>query len=379
MIVELHIIQNFAPSNLNRDDSNAPKDCEFGGYRRARISSQCIKRSVRWHPAFQKAVRGAGGDFGLRTKRVIGKVADLLVEKHSKNPEESQMIAEKIVTMLGIKRDDKKPEKTSILLFLGENELTDIAAIAAKNWEVIKAKEIGKEAEATLKKELKSLVGDERIKAGSYAADIALFGRMVADKNVKNMNVDAACQVAHAISTHQVKMKMDYFTAVDDLLKEEESGSDMIGVVEFNSSCFYRYSAIDLNKLNENLGFNSDLLAATVKGYIDASVKAVPTGKQNSMAAQNPPGYVRVLVRQDGFPWSLANAFQKPVYATRENGSLEEVSIVELEKYLTRLKSAYGESSIVCDAMFNLYAEKMGSLDQLLETVGASLDKEAAA
>ncbi len=379
MIVELHIIQNFAPSNLNRDDSNAPKDCEFGGYRRSRISSQCIKRSVRWHPAFQNAVREAGGDFGLRTKRVIGKVAEILVEKHGKNPVESQVIAEKIVTLLGVKRDDKKPEKTSILLFLGENELSDIAAIAAKNWDAVKVKEIGKEVESALKKELRSLVGDERIKSGSYAADIALFGRMVADKNVKNMGVDAACQVAHALSTHKVEMEMDYFTAVDDLLPDEESGSDMIGIVEFNSSCFYRYSAIDLNKLNENLGFNSDLLTATVKGYIDASVKAVPTGKQNSMAAQNPPGYVRVLLRQNGFPWSLANAFQKPVYASRENGSLEEVSIAALEKYLTRLKSVYGESSIACDALFNLYAENTGSLEQLLNTVSASLSKEATA
>jgi CRISPR system Cascade subunit CasC len=45
MIVELHMLQNFAPSCLNRDDTNSPKECEFGGYRRARISSQCIKES----------------------------------------------------------------------------------------------------------------------------------------------------------------------------------------------------------------------------------------------------------------------------------------------------------------------------------------------
>ena len=45
MKVELHILQNFAPSCLNRDDTNTPKDCEFGGVRRARISSQCIKRA----------------------------------------------------------------------------------------------------------------------------------------------------------------------------------------------------------------------------------------------------------------------------------------------------------------------------------------------
>ena len=43
MFVEIHILQNFAPSNLNRDDTGMPKDCEFGGYRRARISSQCFQ------------------------------------------------------------------------------------------------------------------------------------------------------------------------------------------------------------------------------------------------------------------------------------------------------------------------------------------------
>ena len=366
MIIELHIIQNFAPSNLNRDDSNTPKDCHFGGYRRARISSQCIKRSVRCHPAFQNAVREAGGDFGVRTKRVIGKVADILsCEKHGLPSDEAQSVAESVVTLLGIKRDDKKKEKTSILLFLGENELSAIADISARHRNDFKNKELAKETETALKKELKTLVGEERLRTGSYAADIALFGRMVADKNVKNMNVNAACQVAHAISTHKVEMEIDYFTAVDDLLPTEDTGSDMIGIVEFNSSCFYRYSAIDLTKLKENLGFNNDLLEATIKGYLEASIKAVPTGKQNSMAAQNPPGYVRVLIRKDGFAWSLANAFQKPVFADSTH-SLEEKSIIELEKYLENLKKVYGKDSIICDTSFDIYQPENGTFADLV-------------
>jgi CRISPR system Cascade subunit CasC len=186
------------------------------------------------------------------------------------------------------------------------------------------------------------------------------------------MNVDAACQVAHAISTHKVEMEMDYFTAVDDI--GEDSGSDMIGVVEFNSSCFYRYSAIDIRKLGENLGHNDDLLAAAVKGYIEASVKAVPTGKQNSMAAQNPAGYARVLVRQGGFPWSLANAFQRPVRAGSDQ-SVEERSIAALEDYFDRLKGVYGHDSILCDASFNLYNPTIGSFPGLLEKVGGALPR----
>lgn len=400
MFVELHIIQNFAPSNLNRDDSNAPKDCEFGGYRRARISSQCIKRSVRNHEAFKRNICDAGGFIGVRTKRIIGKIAELLVEEHMKKGEEAQIVAERAVALFGVKRDDKRPDKTSILLYLGKNELSDIAGIAVKNWPALLAMEVSVEEDESLEptesegkakkkskkeklteeqkaiqKELQKVVSEERLKTGSYAADIALFGRMVADKNIKNMSVNAACQVAHAISTNKVEMKMDYFTAVDDLLTNEESGSDMIGIVEFNSSCFYRYSNINLVKLRENLGFNSDLLAAAVIGYVEASVKAVPTGKQNSMAAQNPPGYVRVVVRKDGFPWSLSNAFQKPVLPTKD-ASLEENSVSLVNGYFDKLKDVYG-CEIVFDESCGVCAPAQGNLKTLLDNLGICLTTEA--
>lgn len=383
MIVELHIIQNFAPSNLNRDDSNTPKDCEFGGYRRARISSQCIKRSVRRHPAFADAVKAAGGEVGIRTIRLKARLIELLIEKNEKSAEEAEKAAIAIIDLLEFKLKDD--EKTQYLLYLGEGEVEELASIAVSAWDGLVALEIGKEkkkkdappeALKQAQEALKAVVAKSRKEARSYAADIALFGRMVADN--KNMNVDAACQVAHALSTHKVEMEMDYFTAIDDLQPGEDSGSDMIGVVEFNSSCFYRYSAIDLNKLNENLGFNGDLLAATVKGYIEASVKAVPTGKQNSMAAQNPPGYVRVLVRKDGFPWSLANSFLKPV---SKNGkeSLEEASIKELEKYFGKLKAIYGGESIACDASFNLYNETPTGLTAVLDKIATAITTEATA
>jgi CRISPR system Cascade subunit CasC len=399
MIVELHIIQNFAPSNLNRDDTNTPKDCVFGGHRRARISSQCVKRTVRNHESFKSTIRSAGGDIAVRTKRVIGKVADLLAEINGKNHEESMKVAERAIALFGVKRDDKRSDKTKILLYLGEKELQEIAEISSKYWNDLSAYEVKIEDDETdedgdskrkkkdkkpkltseqkaIQKELHYVVSEERLKGGAYAVDIALFGRMVADKNVKSMNVDAACQVAHAISTNKVEMEMDYFTAVDDLLPEEESGSDMIGVVEYNSSCFYRYSLIDVEKLRENLGFNDDLLRATILGYLEASIKAIPTGKQNGMAAQNPAGYARVVVREDGFPWSLANAFQKPVSAGRDE-SLEERSIAALNDYFDRLVKVYGDSSIKCDIHFNVYDSQSRSLKQMLQEISGCLSREA--
>ncbi|AJY71727.1 type I-E CRISPR-associated protein Cas7/Cse4/CasC [Geobacter sulfurreducens] len=383
MILELHIIQNFAPSNLNRDDANAPKDCEFGGYRRARISSQCIKRSVRRHLSFSKSVKEAGGEVGVRTKRLKNRLVEILMGDHGRPADDSDKVAAAMIDLLGFKLSDA--EKTEYLLYLGEGEVAELAKIALSAWDALKELEIGKEKKKkdavpeSLKQAqdaLKSVVAKSRKETRSYAADIALFGRMVADN--KNMNVDAACQVAHALSTHKVEMEMDYFTAVDDLLPGEDSGSDMIGVVEFNSSCFYRYSLIDLNKLRENLGLNNDLLAAVVKGYIEASVKAVPTGKQNSMAAQNPAGYVRVLVREDGFPWSLANAFQKPVFPVRGT-SVEEASIAALEEYLGRLKAVYGDESVLSDACFSVYDTSRGSLPAVLKAAVESVTKGATA
>ena len=392
MILELHLIQNFAPSNLNRDDTNAPKDCIFGGFRRARISSQCIKRSVRKHPGFSKNVVDGGGSVGIRTKRLKQKLTDTFVDRNKKPKDESEIVASMIVDLLGLKL--KENEKTEYLLYFGENEIIEMAEIAKASWDDLVAE--GKRFEAkseeeeaskgkkgkkgktkalsdgmkSAQKDLKSVIGKARQENKSYASDIALFGRMVADD--KNMNVDAACQVAHAISTHKVDMEMDYFTAVDDLLPDEESGSDMIGTVEFNSSCFYRYSLIDLDQLSLNLGkTNEDLLSATVKGFVQASIMAVPTGKQNSMAAHNPVGYARVILRKDGFPWSLANAFQVPVRATMSQ-SLEDLSIERLESYYKKLEKAYGNDGVVCDKTMNLDDGKV-SLKELLDAVGDAL------
>lgn len=394
MIVELHIIQNFVPSNLNRDDANTPKDCEFGGYRRARISSQCIKRSVRKHPDFATGIEKAGGTVGVRTKRLKNRLMDIFIADYKKPKDEAEVIATAVIELLGFKLSDE--EKTEYLLYLGKNEVSEIAEYARNAWDtLLKAgtARVGEEREKKdkkkkaavpnhleeIKKNLAGLISKDRKEAKIYAADVALFGRMVADN--KNMSVDAACQVAHAISTHKVEMEMDYFTAVDDLLTGEETGSDMIGVVEFNSSCFYRYSLINIEKLSENLGHNSDLLKAAVMGFIDASIKAVPTGKQNSMAAQNPAGYARVIVKKDGAPWSMANAFQKPVYPGKyeADGNLEERSIAALNNFYESLAKIYGKGGVICDSYFNLYDEKSLSLEQMLQQVSAALPTEVSA
>ncbi len=103
---------------------------------------------------------------------------------------------------------------------------------------------------------------------GGKAADLALFGRMLADQ--PDLNRDAACQVAHAISTNRVSMEMDYYTAVDDLKERRRmrTGAGMIGTVEFNSACFYRYANIDLAQLQKNLQCDAELATTTVEAFL---------------------------------------------------------------------------------------------------------------
>jgi CRISPR system Cascade subunit CasC len=166
---------------------------------------------------------------------------------------------------------------------------------------------------------------------------------MLAEKPA--LNLDASCQVAHALSTHRVTMEMDFYTAVDDLAPQEETGAGMMGFTGFNSACFYRYARLDWNQLVANLNDDPQLAASTVEGFLRAAVQAVPSGKQNAFAAYNPPGFLLAVVREDGMGWSLVNAFEKPVRPGRDSG-LVAPSVEALDTYWGRLCQVYGQDSL---------------------------------
>src|SRR3989304_10622478 len=145
----------------------------------------------------------------------------------------------------------------------------------------------------------------DKVFNGGKAVDVALFGRMLADMPEKNQ--DAACQVAHAISTHSVEREFDFYTAVDDLKPEDTAGADMMGTIEFNSACFYRYAVVDWEKLTSNLQGDTGLAEKGLRAFLEGFVVAAPTGKQKTFAAHNPPEFVAVSVRRHTAPRSLAN------------------------------------------------------------------------
>ncbi|MBX6770506.1 MAG: type I-E CRISPR-associated protein Cas7/Cse4/CasC, partial [Chloroflexi bacterium] len=235
MFVELHLLQNFAPSNLNRDDTGSPKDCEFGGYRRARISSQCLKRAIR--TAFRMHDMIPAEFLAIRTKRLADRLVELLTAE-GRRADEAARLVEVALGGMGLKVDQGK---TQYLLFLGESELLAIAKLCNQHWDALtavaetppqsgsqaSAKQAKKNAKEAVPAEVRQAL--ERVLDGSRAADLALFGRMLAD--LPDKNVDAAAQVAHAISTNKVTMEFDFYTAVDDIKPEETAGADMLGTV----------------------------------------------------------------------------------------------------------------------------------------------------
>lgn len=338
MFIEIHMLQNFAPSNLNRDDTGNPKDTEFGGVRRARISSQCIKRAIRNEPIFRAktAVEPA-----IRTRWMNRLLANGLVSA-GKDEAQAQSVANAVAMQYS--KLDKKGH-TSVLIYLSQQEVAAIRDQLLAKWDEITSslKDGQSPAVEAIAKDLFKTLKDR-----TSAPDIALFGRMLAEK--PELNIDAACQVAHAISTHRVSMEFDYFTAVDDLSQDEETGAGMIGVTPFNSACFYRYARVDWEQLVKNLNGEKDLAKKTVAGFLHAALRAVPTGKQNSFAAQNPPDFILGVARKDGESWSLTNAFEKPVKAGRDGGYLAG-SMEALDRYWGRLSQIYGNSDLTLSAL----------------------------
>ena len=337
MFIELHLLQSFAPANLNRDDTGSPKDAIFGGHRRARISSQAFKAAIRREPVFAEKT---AVPVGRRTKRMAGEIAARL-EKKGRDTEGAMKVAAAFAKAYAGKMDGKQQAKTSVLIYLSDTEFGWMAQQLDQNWDIA-LHEVTEEKpkEKIIDELVKQLI--KQTEKRTSAPDIALFGRMLADK--PETNIDAACQVAHALSTHSVRMEMDYYTAMDHLKPDDTAGADMVGFTSFNSACYYRYLRIDWRQLVENLK-DVDLARRTVEGFLRSAMTAIPTGKQNAFAAQNCINLAMAVARQDGKCWNLVNAFETPIRAIREpeTGYIAP-SIQALDDYWHDLTSFYDDS-----------------------------------
>jgi CRISPR system Cascade subunit CasC len=352
--VDVHVLQTVPPSNLNRDDAGSPKQATYGGVKRARVSSQAWKRAAR--RAFADQVDQA--TLGTRTKRMATLLAQRIMARGGVDAEASTRIATQLLADLKDTKGKSIVEK-DYLLFFGRPQLERLIDSAGSDLSQLAGLDDGALADALAGVSARATLG------AGHPVDVALFGRMVAD--IPALNVDAAVQVAHAISTHAVETEFDYYTAVDDENTEDETGAGMIGTIEFNSSTLYRYATVGLHQLLDNVDGDVDSAAEALRVFLTAFVTAMPTGYQNSFAHRTPPNLVTVAVRDDQ-PVNLVSAFESPVRALNEG--LVSESVRRLADELTTATESWGLRPALVGSTYR--APEVGVQDKTAETLGTS-------
>jgi CRISPR system Cascade subunit CasC len=390
MLIEVHIIQNHAPSNLNRDDSGSPKSAIFGGYRRARISSQCLKRCYRTSKTFRNEVDGLGTHTCAMPDEVIRRAGIVLTDDEQKKLKRALVkVIKKGEAGVGDSPDSGQGE---------EAESKEVAKAAAQEDKLKTAQSVfWRESELNaLADSIKTWAGGDKkqdfdpkaalkpvgLNWTGIPVDMALFGRMVTSDLMHN--VEASSQFAHAISTHEFAREFDFWTRVDDRRdkrldfydafeagRKVESGTDGMGDAEFTSACYYSYFNVDFDGLIDNLtgkALNHKLevpqkdaqsakerAGNAVIGLLKAAIFERPTGKFNSMATPSLPSLVLVEVRDSHVPVSYADAFAKPVDPKNEEtqsdtGQVQRVDLPEesarrLIKEANRITKAFCRSA----------------------------------
>ena len=377
MLIEIHMLKNYPPTNLNRDDTGAPKTCVFGGVSRGRISSQCLKRSWRTAPLFQEAV--GTENLGVRTR----KLPDLVTKKllaMDVDPDCVAVIAPKITGFGNKDGKETKDGKTAQVVFYADADVDAIAQIVKEKMDACSSI---KEIKALKAKDLQAAVKSAEVRP--ITLDIALFGRMVTSNAFRD--VEASMQVAHAISTNKMAMESDYFTAMDDLLSGEnldELGAAMIGDTDFNSACYYVYASLDTDALLKNLEFTDhaeELVQNAVPALIRTMALTNPSGKQNSFAGNVLPSAMLVECKEQKIPTSMVNAFVEPV-RPNQDGDLVYNSIVRLAEEADSLARNYGlevsRRFWFCVDKYQVelecQAEKCESLPSLIQAVKAEIN-----
>jgi len=339
-LIELHILQSFPVSCLNRDDVGAPKTATFGGVTRARLSSQCLKRAIR---ELAKAEYPNGRFTGIRTKLIAAQIQKSLEDGHKVPAQRALEMACAVAGLLNKKEGKPLPTddpELETLFFASPNQITALADLAFK--------EFG--AKGEIKADKKKFV-KACLDVGVHdAADIALFGRMVAAD--PSLTLEGAAMFSHALSTHRADNDIDFFSAVDEKKdKAEDAGAGMIGTLEFTSAVYYRYAALNLGMLadKDHLGKMPTAERKTlVDAFIRATLLAVPTARHNSMNAHNPPAYVLGLYKEKGQPMQLINAFEKPVVSKQ---GLIDKSVEELKAHHAAMKKTWNIETKVEVAM----------------------------
>ncbi len=335
--VQLHLLTSYPPANLNRDDLGRPKTAMMGGEPRLRVSSQSLKRAWRTSEKFEEALKG---HIGTRTKEMGLKIFADLQERGIGKKEAmdwSKLIADQFGKLKTLSTAEKKKlkdldEDERIKKEMSELEIEQLAHFSPEEQKLID------DLVAIIAKRKGKPEADELtlLREQHTAADIALFGRMLASKPL--FNTEAAAQVAHAISVHPIVVEDDFFTAVDDLNNgEDDAGAAHLGETEFAAGLFYLYLCIDKALLVKNLSGNEALANTTLAALIESAATVSPGGKQNSFASRARASYIRCETGNQQ-PRSLSVAFLKPV----RGSDMLESSISKLNSTVENMDKVYG-------------------------------------
>lgn len=341
--LELHIIQSVPVACLNRDDLNSPKTAIFGGVQRARVSSQSWKRAIREMAKEISPLHFKGERTRLMYEPLVTAMGTVGLPAA-----EADEGARKIIEAL-VKIDEKSKDKvkSKTLYFMSPLECETLATAYA--------------ATRDAKKSLKAV----NAKSLKDAADISLFGRMVASDH--SLTVEAASMFSHALSTHRVDNEIDFFSAVDDLQPKDESGAGMTSTLEFNSATYYRFAALNLDMLAdaEHLGgISREERQNVVRAFAEATIKAIPGARKNTMNGNTLPAYVLGVVREKGHPIQLVNAFENPVRSA-QGYAARSVDLMQAE--YAKLTDTWGIDDVFAKAIPDI--SMISFLDEVTEHV----------
>lgn len=321
--IEFHILQSFPVSCLNRDDVGSPKTAMIGGVTRARVSSQAWKRQVRMQ------MHEMGIRIACRTKLIKEKILECFDEADKQRADRPAQIISDILAK-------------DTLYFFSETEAKGLAHFIVDNEYLENIQEKALAEKAFANKVFKAQK-DAAVKGFEAldGLDIALFGRMVA--NSQTLSIEAAASFAHAISTHKVSNEIDFFTALDDqIADEDQTRTSHLGSNEFNSATYYRYVSLDLGQLAATIGDDQDNIDKAINAFTKALFVAVPFARQATMSSSSPWDFARVYVRNGQ---KIQASFENPVKSKGEGF---------LKPSIETLKTELDNKEKMCGSMFGL-------------------------
>lgn len=342
--IQVHTLHNYPAALLNRDDAGLAKRLPYGDKVRTRISSQCLKRH--WRVAddafsLSALAKRKGMELEQRSTYFMDEVKKKLINQSV--PEAIAIGAvEGLIEALKLNRDSKKKEKikTSEVILLGEKEVDYLFKftldIAKQQTDAKAVHKALKDAVETSGKEFKENLKTMLAESGLVSA---MFGRMVTSDVLTSR--DAAVYVAHAFTVHEAQVENDYFTVVDDLLRDVgEQGSAGIFDTELASGLYYGYVVVDVQQLLANLGGEDRELAGQIVHHLLHLIATVSPGAKRGSTAPFEWAKFMLVEAGDWQPRSLAGAFQNAL--DTKGNKIRERAVGQLANELERLDAAYG-------------------------------------